>query len=123
MLTDSRPASDLIAESTSLADLAVEFAFGGHPESLLEGTDLVCVSGGVPLTIPFIMAARNQGIKLSNDSQIFLEDCPATVVGITGSAGKSTTTALVGLMATKTLRSEKQQASRVGRRKYRQSPD
>ena len=101
VLTDSRPASELIAESASLADLPVEFAFGGHPESLLEGADLLCISGGVPLTIPFIAAARNQGIKLSNDSQIFLEECPATVVGITGSAGKSTTTALVGLMAQK----------------------
>jgi len=101
VLTDTRPAADLAAESASLADLSVEFAFGGHPESLLEGADLVCVSGGVPLTIPFLVAARNQGVKLSNDSQIFLEECPATVIGITGSAGKSTTTALVGLMAQK----------------------
>ncbi len=101
VLTDSRPAQDLAAESASLNDLAVEFAFGGHPETLLEGADLVCVSGGVPLTIPFLVAARNQGIRLSNDSQIFLEECPSTVVGITGSAGKSTTTALVGLMAQK----------------------
>ncbi len=101
VLTDTRPASDLAAVSAALADLPVEFAFGGHPETLLEGADLVCVSGGVPLTIPFIAAARNQGIKLSNDSQIFIEECPATVIGITGSAGKSTTTALVGLMAQK----------------------
>ena len=101
VLTDSRSAQNLVAESASLADLPVEFAFGGHPESLLEGADLLCISGGVPLTIPFIVAARNQGVKLSNDSQIFLEECPATVVGITGSAGKSTTTALVGLMAQK----------------------
>ena len=101
VLTDSRPAADLAAESSALADMSVEFAFGGHPETILAGADLICVSGGVPLTIPFIAAARNQGIKLSNDSQIFLEECPATVIGITGSAGKSTTTALVGLMAQK----------------------
>ena len=44
VLTDSRPASDLAAESAALADLPVEFAFGGHPEGLLEGADLVCVS-------------------------------------------------------------------------------
>ena len=101
VLTDSRPAADLAAESAALADLPVEFAFGGHPESLLEGADLICVSGGVPLTIPFLVAARNRGIPLSNDSQIFIDECPATVIGITGSAGKSTTTALVGLMAQK----------------------
>jgi len=101
ILTDNRPAAELEAERASLAGLPVEFAFGGHPESLLDGAELVCVSGGVPLTIPFLATARNQGIKLSNDSQIFLEECPATVIGITGSAGKSTTTALVGLMAQK----------------------
>lgn len=101
VLTDSRSAEELASEKAALVDFPMEFAFGGHPESLLEGADLVCVSGGVPLTIPFLVSARNQGIKLSNDSQIFLEECPATVVGITGSAGKSTTTALVGLMAQK----------------------
>ncbi|MEA4930172.1 MAG: UDP-N-acetylmuramoyl-L-alanine--D-glutamate ligase [Anaerolineaceae bacterium] len=101
ILTDNRPAAELAFANASLADLPVEFAFGGHPESLLEGADVVCVSGGVPLTIPFLTAARNQGVQLSNDSQIFLEECPAPVIGITGSAGKSTTTALVGLMAQK----------------------
>ncbi len=101
ILTDNRPAAALAFANASLADLPVEFAFGGHPDSLLEGADLVCVSGGVPLTIPFLTAARNQGVQLSNDSQIFLEECPAPVIGITGSAGKSTTTALVGLMAQK----------------------
>ena len=101
ILTDNRPAAELAVANASLADLPVEFAFGGHPDSLLEGADLVCVSGGVPLTIPFLTAARNQGVQLSNDSQIFLEECPAPVIGITGSAGKSTTTALVGLMAQK----------------------
>ena len=101
ILTDNRPAAELACANASLADLPVEFAFGGHPDSLLEGADLVCVSGGVPLTIPFLTAARNQGVQLSNDSQIFLEECPAPVIGITGSAGKSTTTALVGLMAQK----------------------
>lgn len=101
ILKDNRPAAELAFANASLADLPVEFAFGGHPDSLLEGADLVCVSGGVPLTIPFLTAARNQGVQLSNDSQIFLEECPAPVIGITGSAGKSTTTALVGLMAQK----------------------
>ncbi len=61
--------------------------------------DLVCPSGGVPLTLPLIVEARRRGIPLSNDSQIFLEAVPCRVVGITGSAGKTTTTTLVGRMA------------------------
>ncbi len=61
--------------------------------------DLVCVSGGVPLSNPLVREAVRRGIPLSNDSEIFLEVTPCRVIGITGSAGKTTTTALVGQMA------------------------
>ncbi|HSN94982.1 MAG TPA: UDP-N-acetylmuramoyl-L-alanine--D-glutamate ligase [Anaerolineaceae bacterium] len=99
VLTDSRPESQLTAEMQALQGQNVEWAAGGHPLSLLDGADFVCPSGGVPLTIPLIEEALNRQIPLTNDSQLFLENCPATVIGITGSAGKTTTTALVGLMA------------------------
>jgi UDP-N-acetylmuramoylalanine--D-glutamate ligase len=46
-----------------------------------------------------IVEAHRRGIPLSNDSQIFLENAPCRVIGITGSAGKTTTTSLVGRMA------------------------
>jgi UDP-N-acetylmuramoylalanine--D-glutamate ligase len=49
--------------------------------------------------LPLIAEARRRGIPLSNDSQIFLEAVPCKVIGITGSAGKTTTTTLVGRMA------------------------
>jgi UDP-N-acetylmuramoylalanine--D-glutamate ligase len=52
----------------------------------------------VPLDIPIVEEALERGIPLSNDAQIFLDHCPAPVIGITGSAGKTTTTALVGEM-------------------------
>ena len=101
ILTDMHSLDDLPANLPDLEKLGIELHLGGHPLELVEGADLVCVSGGVPLTIPFIQAAMQRGIPLSNDSQIFLEACPAQVIGITGSSGKTTTTALVGLMAQK----------------------
>jgi UDP-N-acetylmuramoylalanine--D-glutamate ligase len=76
----------------------VEFVFGGHPEDLLDDADLVCISGGVPLELPIIQEAVERGIPLSNDAELFLERCPTAVIGITGSAGKTTTTTLVGEM-------------------------
>jgi UDP-N-acetylmuramoylalanine--D-glutamate ligase len=48
--------------------------------------------------IPIAVEAQRRSISLSNDAQLFLERCPAPVIGITGSAGKTTTTALVGEM-------------------------
>jgi len=76
----------------------VQFVLGSHPEILLRGTDLICVSGGVPLDLPLIEKAREQKIAVTNDAQLFMERCPAPVIGITGSAGKTTTTTLVGEM-------------------------
>lgn len=77
----------------------VEWFFGSHPLSLLEGTDVVCVSAGVPLDLELIQEAKAARVPLSNDSQIFLEECPCRTIGITGSAGKTTTTSLVGKIA------------------------
>jgi UDP-N-acetylmuramoylalanine--D-glutamate ligase len=99
VLNDLRPLSELQEAQAALAGLPVHWVCGEHPLSLLDDVDLVCVSGGVPLTLPMVAEARRRGIPLSNDSQIFLQSAPCKVVGITGSAGKTTTTTLVGRMA------------------------
>jgi hypothetical protein len=98
-VSDSRSASDLASAQASLADVNVTWALGGHPLELLNNTDVLCLSGGVPLTLPIVQEAIQRGIPLSNDSQIFMEVAPCKTIGITGSAGKTTTTTLVGEMA------------------------
>ncbi|HND48283.1 MAG TPA: UDP-N-acetylmuramoyl-L-alanine--D-glutamate ligase, partial [Anaerolineales bacterium] len=98
-LNDSRREEDLITAKKSLADVNVTWAVGGHPLELLDTTDVLCISGGVPLTLPIVEEAIKRDIPLSNDSQIFMEVVPCKTVGITGSAGKTTTTTLVGNMA------------------------
>jgi len=97
-ISDLRPAAILQAEISGLADLDINFVLGSHPLSLLDGVDLLAISGGVPADAPFVQAARERNIPITNDSQEFLKRCPAKVIGITGSAGKTTTTALVGAM-------------------------
>jgi UDP-N-acetylmuramoylalanine--D-glutamate ligase len=74
----------------------VEFVLGDHPPSLLHGVDVLCISGGVPLDLPIVRLAQQEGIRITNDAQLFMERCPAPIIGITGSAGKTTTTTLVG---------------------------
>jgi len=100
-VSDLKTKSELADRIAELADLPIRYVLGEHPLSLLRGTDLICVSGGVPLDIPLLVEARRKGIPLVSDAQLFLERCPARVVGITGSAGKTTTTALVGEMCRK----------------------
>ncbi len=73
-------------------------ALGSHPLSLLDGCDLLCLSGGVPSQLGLVQAALTQGVPLTNDTILTLERSPAPAIGITGSSGKTTTTTLVGLM-------------------------
>jgi UDP-N-acetylmuramoylalanine--D-glutamate ligase len=96
VVTDQRPQDDIDAD---LRDFPrVRFVLGGHPLELLDSIEMVCVSGGVPLDIPIVKAALERQIPVTNDAQLFLERCPAPIIGITGSAGKTTTTTLVGEM-------------------------
>ncbi len=98
-LSDKRLETDLDPARRALTDLPIKWAPGGHPLELLDNTDVLCLSGGVPLTTPIVEEARKRGIPLSNDTQIFMEIAPCKTVGVTGSAGKTTTTALLGKMA------------------------
>jgi UDP-N-acetylmuramoylalanine--D-glutamate ligase len=98
-LSDMRGEDELRVARESLAEFPIHWALGGHPLELLDSTDVLCPSGGVPLTLPIIAEAMKRGIPLSNDSQIFMEVVPCKTIGITGSAGKTTTTTLVGNMA------------------------
>ena len=99
-ISDIRPAEKLEAEMAALEEegLSIRYVLGEHPLTLLEDCGLLCLSGGVPLDLPIVAAARERGIPLSNDAQEFVARCPAPIVGITGSAGKTTTTTLVGKM-------------------------
>lgn len=119
-LNDKRSAEELTDAFQSLADLdqsttALTWVCGDHPVGILDDAQLVCVSGGVPLDLPLIVEAQRRGIPVSNDSQIFLEAAPCKVIGITGSAGKTTTTTLVGRMAIAA------EATSEGQRPYRKA--
>lgn len=99
ILNDRLSEEELKEAHRELEGLDIEWVHGSHPLELLNGTDMMCVSGGVPLTLELVTEARRRGIPVTNDSQIFLERTPCTVIGITGSAGKTTTTTLVGRVA------------------------
>jgi UDP-N-acetylmuramoylalanine--D-glutamate ligase len=98
-LNDNRPANDLVEARTALADIQIIWVMGSHPVEILDTTDIICLSGGVPLSNPIVIEANRRGIPVTNDAQIFMENVPCKTVGITGSAGKTTTTTLVGQMA------------------------
>jgi UDP-N-acetylmuramoylalanine--D-glutamate ligase len=101
-VSDTRKPEALQDAMRELSDLDLHFVLGEHPLSLLDGCDLFCTSGGVPSDLPVVQEAARRRIPLSNDAQEFMRRCPAPIVGITGSAGKTTTTTLVGKMLAET---------------------
>lgn len=108
VLTDRLPFEQLASARQALADILeagenLTWVTGGHPFSILAGLDILFLSGGASPDLPIAREAARRGIALSNDSQVFLEAAPCQVIGITGSAGKTTTTTLVGRMATSFL--------------------
>ncbi|MAE72064.1 MAG: UDP-N-acetylmuramoyl-L-alanine--D-glutamate ligase [Gemmatimonadetes bacterium] len=71
-----------------------EFELGGHSAASLRGVELVVVSPGVPWKAPFIRSARERGIPVIGEIELAYRLTDATFIAITGSNGKSTTTAL-----------------------------
>jgi UDP-N-acetylmuramoylalanine--D-glutamate ligase len=98
-ITDQKDDKKLESVIKEFQGMDIQWALGGHSEWLLKTADGLSLSGGIPLSIPLVKSAIERGIPLTNDSQIFLELVSCPVIGITGSAGKTTTTLLVGEMA------------------------
>jgi UDP-N-acetylmuramoylalanine--D-glutamate ligase len=67
---------------------------GGYSTADLNGTDLVVVSPGVAWDDPLVETARQRGIEVTSEIDLFFRACPARIAGITGTNGKTTTTAL-----------------------------
>src|ERR1044071_7037372 len=69
-LSDMRSKAELRVARTSLAEYPIEWALGGHPLALLDSTDVLCLSGGIPLTLPIAMEAVKRGIPLDRKSVV-----------------------------------------------------
>jgi UDP-N-acetylmuramoylalanine--D-glutamate ligase len=97
-MSDTRSEKQLAAAGAK-APGGVERVVSG--EGLLDagGFDLVAVSQSILRHDPALQRARAAQVPITSQMRLFLQLCPGRLVGITGSSGKSTTTALVGAMA------------------------
>lgn len=77
----------------------IEHYFGGLSLAPILAAELIIVSPGVPLSTPELQQALAAGIEVVGDIELFVRECTAPIVAITGSNGKSTVTTLVGEMA------------------------
>jgi UDP-N-acetylmuramoylalanine--D-glutamate ligase len=91
-------ASAQIAESDRLRSLGVTLELGGHTRETFTNTDLVVLSPGVPPEQEVVQAARERGIPVIAEIELASRWLQGRLIAITGTKGKSTTTALTGRM-------------------------
>ena len=94
-VVDRKPAADLQSTISQMPS-GVDLQLGGYDARVLDGIDTVYASPGVPWDSDLLNDARAKGIPVSSEIGLFLKLCKGTVVGITGTNGKTTTTALTG---------------------------
>jgi UDP-N-acetylmuramoylalanine--D-glutamate ligase len=94
-LSDTR---DEVAAAEPLRELGVELELGGHKTETFSDVDLVVLSPGVPPEQEVVRAARDRGIPVVGELELASRWLQGRVIAITGTKGKSTTTALTGRM-------------------------
>ena len=97
-VTDLKSAEELSASLKLLENLPVKFQLGKHYEEDFMNVDMLVASPAVPNDSKFLQLAFKNNIHIESELSIFFRLCPAPVIGITGSNGKSTTTSLLGGM-------------------------
>lgn len=95
-IDDGEPAAEARRELAALP--AVELVTGGAPARLPEDVDGLVLSPGVPADRPLVAAARRAGVPVIGEVELAFPFLDGPVVAITGSNGKSTTTALTGAL-------------------------
>ena len=104
LASDSGARESLSAEARNLEHLGCALWTGGHPDAAFAGTDLVVVSPGVPLELPALEAARARGVPVIGELELGWRVMEADLIAITGTNGKTTTTALTGELVGGTVR-------------------
>ncbi len=82
---------------TFIKDNGIAHCFGADPKDA-DKQDLIVVSPGVPLSLPFIEIAKNAGVSVIGERELAYRVGKGRYVAITGTNGKTTTTTLVGEM-------------------------
>lgn len=95
LVTDIKPASELKTSVDKLKGVKVKYILGQHRLEDFVNTDLIIKNPGVPDTSQHILAAKENKVPIETDMGLFFQWCPAPIIGVTGTKGKSTTASLI----------------------------
>ncbi len=94
-VTDSYPADKLADSIAALNGLDITFHLGEHQRSDFTDSDLIIVNPAVAPENEYLQIAKDAGVELTTEMNLLWQYSTATKLGITGSNGKSTTTAML----------------------------
>jgi UDP-N-acetylmuramoylalanine--D-glutamate ligase len=95
-VTDLKPAATLQDSVAALDGLPVRFVLGRHEPADFTDVDMVFASPAVREDSSYLVAARARGVPIDTEMNLFMRLCRGSVIGVTGSNGKTTTTSLIG---------------------------
>jgi UDP-N-acetylmuramoylalanine--D-glutamate ligase len=95
-VSDVKPAAELAQEIARLSDTDVVIQAGDKAYRGIEEADLVVPSPGVPLSLPPLLRARDRGARVVSEIEVAYWLAPCPMIAVTGTKGKTTTTALIG---------------------------
>lgn len=85
-------------EAASLEQLGIPVVIGSHDQEMFDRASVIIPSPGIPLTMPFIRSAREKGVPVTGELDIFDRYNTTPVIAITATNGKTTTTELTTAM-------------------------
>jgi len=114
-VTDVAPAEKLQQALNQIQNIPAVFHLGGHLESDFTEADLIIISPAVPKDSRYLKLATQNNIPFACEMNLFLDRCRGRVAAVTGTVGKSTTTAMIDMILSVTPTSE---LAYLGYRKY-----
>lgn len=94
-LSDREPEEKLKPHLPHLKESGIPHELGGHSERVFQ-CSLMVISPGVPSNAPVVVQAQQRGIRVVSEVEVAGWFCRASIIAITGSNGKTTTTTLIG---------------------------
>jgi UDP-N-acetylmuramoylalanine--D-glutamate ligase len=96
-LARSGRAAKALLEANGVEVVAADRTLGNDADlGLLDGVEVLIKSPGVPGEAPLVVAARERGILVWSEIELASRYLPSSIVGVTGTNGKTTTTELLG---------------------------
>ena len=99
---DKRTPEQLEDVYRELTDMGVKMVLGeGYLDAISSTASMIFKTPGIRYDIPVLKDAAKRGVKVTSEMELFFELCPAPILAVTGSDGKTTTTSLIYDMLTR----------------------